>query len=127
MRKREEASIEISKWLVDSFQVHEADHGMLLSNELEQHLEVIENLLLGYHYAEAGKVSHVKVEQDSIIFNKRTSGSFIAEYKTYFAMACSDKGYSNDNKMSVEFQIDLQNKKMRLLGEELQERLPDDF
>lgn len=127
MSKREEVTIEVSKQFVDSFKLHDSDRAMLFNNELKHHSGTIENLLLGYHYAEAGRVSDVGVRQDSITFNKGINGSFIAEYKTYFAMACSDKGYSNHNKMIIDFEIDLPNKRIQLLGEEIWERLSDDF
>jgi hypothetical protein len=127
MYNREKTTIEMSTMFVENFLLHDVNKILLLRNELELNNAAIEDLLSGYHYAEAGKVSHVEVKQDSISFNKNLSGCFAAEYNTYFTMACSDKGYSNHNKMMIDFEIDLANKKIRLSGEEIRERTLDDL
>jgi hypothetical protein len=127
MDNREEITVEISTMFVESFLQHDVNKILLLSNELKFNNAAIENLLLSYHYSEAGRVSHVEIKRDSIFLHKSLSGCFVVEYNTYFAMACSDKGYSNKNKMIINFEINLLDKKMRLSGEEIWERMPDDL
>jgi hypothetical protein len=128
VNKREGATVEISTRFVNAFQLYDLNKiTVLFNNELELHYVEIECLLSGYHYAEAGKVFGVSVKQNSIKFNQKLSGSFIVQYKTDFTLSCSDKSYHNDNEMIIDFAIVLENKNMALKGEEIRERLPDEF
>ena len=87
----------------------------------------LRDLLVSYHYAEAGQVNNPIVRERSIQFKSDLVGCFITEYETHYFMACSDNNYTGRNKMVIEFIIYPIEEMLKLFGEEIHERLPDAY
>jgi hypothetical protein len=98
-----------------------------LINELNFRNLAIKNLLVGYHYAEAGQVNNVVLKEDSARFKNDREGSFKVEYETHYFMACSDNRYDSHNSMIIEFEIDMEKNILILKGEGVLERAPDGY
>jgi hypothetical protein len=98
-----------------------------LINELNTKNLAIKDLLVGYHYAEAGQVNNVVLKEDSIEFKNDLEGSFKVEYETHYFMACSDNRYDSRNSMIIEFEVDIEKNVLILRGEEVLERAPDGY
>jgi hypothetical protein len=123
---REEATIALTdKFIRDVQQAGYKEPIMIL--ELARHNEALRNLLIGYHYAERGQVCNLLYKEGSLEFETGLTGSFTVEYGTDYFMACSDQSYNNRNKMVIGFKICIENNTLRLFGEEIPERTPDEY
>lgn len=98
-----------------------------LINELNSRNLAIKDLLVGYHYAEAGQVNNVVLKENSVQFKNDHEGFFKVEYETHYFMACSDNRYDSHNSMIIEFEIDIEKNILILRGEEVLERAPDGY
>ena len=126
---REVASITLSSWIVSELQRVDEKNTLVLLSELNSNISVLQSLLVGYHYAEAGQVCNLIIKENSIFFHDLVdlSGAFTVEYETHYFMACSDNRYDMVNKMVIDFTIDSEEGIINLQGEEIRERTPDSY
>ena len=83
-------------------------------NELMHHKDEINGLLTGYYCQERGTVYEHFIDQSSIETDNNGKGSFIVNFDIYYAL----EGYTDKDKMKIEFQIDLKTGEMILKGDD---------
>ncbi|HEY8934418.1 MAG TPA: hypothetical protein VIM65_04330 [Cyclobacteriaceae bacterium] len=124
---REVTSIELLQHVKDQLLLDKDGRRLILIDVLNARHNVVRDLLVGYHYAEAGQVCNVTLKEDTVEFKNDLGGSFKVAYETHYFMACSDNRYDSHNSMLIEFKISLEKNSLLLSGEEIVERSPDSY
>ena len=124
---KEEINIELSNGFIEAIQYHLENKEELLLVELKSKEFSIEEMLNNYYYGEKGKVFNHSVEKDSIQFRDATTGTFTIQYSINYSNGCQDISYNEKDKRAINFEIDLGKGTMKLIGEYIPERMPDEF
>ena len=82
-------------------------------DELAHHKDELTGLLTGYYCQERGSVYDYSIDPGTFEIDKNGKGSFMANFEIYYAL----DNFSDNDKMKIEFQIDLRTGEMILKGE----------
>ncbi|GEM_PF-6047097 len=74
-----------------------------------------------------GEVHLVTVDKHSIKLFPNGKGSFQADFDISYYFGCSDQNTSREESMSMDFEIDIANSEIKIIGENLPEREPDNY
>jgi hypothetical protein len=124
---KEQITLPLSENFIEVIQFNKENKGELLFLELETNRAKIEDLLSGYHFASRGKVDGHYIEKETIQFNNILAGSFKLHYNVVYTNGCQDLTYNDTDTKVITFEIDLPKRTVLLTGEEIRERMPDEF
>jgi hypothetical protein len=124
---KEETTFEVSDEFIAAFLQNQVNKKALLLREMKRKESFLEAMLNAYHYSEKGKVHDPRVESDSILFNAARSGTFKITYGVVFTNGCQDLTHLDNDNKQIDFEIFPDRRMIKLSGENIPERLPDEF
>ena len=124
---REQITLPLSNNFVESLQSNKKNVRALLFLELEINRAKIEDLLVGYHFTSREKVDSHSVDEGSLQFNDPCNGHFKLVYNVVHVNGCQDLTYDDVDTKIITFEINISKRSIHLLGEEIRERMPDEF
>jgi len=122
---QERAQFEISALVIESLKAGLVGADDTLLNELLSNQKQVEDLLISYHFRSRGRVYNVRI--DKPVLNDDGSGFFNVRYSIGHFNACADVDTSEDERMKIQFEVNLQTGILFLVGEFIPEREPDEF
>lgn len=99
----------------------------LILTELQLNLKALESLLVSYHYKSRGRVFDVKIQEESLRVLSDETAIFSVRYNIGQFNACADLDYTEKAGMEILVDIDRESNSLRLTGEFVPEREPDEL
>lgn len=91
---------------------------------LDDDTNTIERLLFNYDF-DTGSIHNVEIVDGEI--SKEGKGVLNVEFEVYYYFGCDDINRTDNDEMEIKVSINLRNGEITLIGEEQQERLPDEY
>ena len=84
----------------------------------------IEQLLFNYDYGH-GTIQNVEITDGEV--SKDGKGVLNVEFEVYYYFGCDDYNRTDEDNMQIGVSINFKNGEITIIGEEEQERLPDEY
>jgi len=123
----EETEIELTDILLEAITGKSADRELALYTIISSNEPDFKTMLGGYYYDSKGSVERIKLKTGSLELFSDHSGMFYVHYFVNYHMGCSDISYDDRQEMKIAFEIDTQRKVMKLVGERIPLRGPDEL
>lgn len=94
---------------------------------IHRHEPHLKTFLGAYYYEGKGAVEQIQLKKGSLVQVDENSGIFSVNYTVYYHAGCSDVSYTDRQEMKITFEIDFGRKAMKLAGERIPLRAPDEF
>jgi len=121
---RQELTIDLNFGVLEEFQKSSEKNGL---TDILRKFEPLIDLLNNYYYETKGKIRSVKVLDDSVNFVDKISGFFKLEFSVNYTNGCQDLNYDDRQSMVINFKINFEDATLKLEGEEIREREPDEL
>ena len=96
-------------------------------SNLSSRIDLIEDLLIKYHFNKREKVLNVVVEEGTFFINDDGMGKFTVNYIIGLFNACADIDYAEKARMNIVFKTNLNDHQIIITGEYIPEREPDEL
>ncbi len=96
-------------------------------SNLSSRIDLIEDLLIKYHFNKREKVLNVVVQEDTFFINDDGMGKFTVNYIIGLFNACADIDYAEKARMNIVFKTNLIDHQIIITGEYIPERELDEL
>lgn len=123
----EQVEIALSKKAIDALENVQEIRKELLLSDLENNVTSITQMLSNYYFESRGRVFDLKIEENSIFFEDQLTGHLKIHFSLNYFMGCQDLTYDDKGSMKIQFKVNPQDKIIKLIGEDIRERDPDQY
>lgn len=129
--KQYSKTISTSFDFLDNFRLAKTDderYNLLLEEiddtDVDDYHGNIEQLLFNYDYGH-GTIQNVEITDGEV--SKDGKGVLNVEFEVYYYFGCDDYNRTDEDNMQIGVSINFKNGEITIIGEEEQERLPDEY